>query len=187
MPSQTWRVSLPSHSLGVIPSGHKSCCCQAPANVGKADPNTEPHAPNREPHTPNTICLPSLRCQRRRQLGTRQHTGEPSHTAPSNNFSSVPTLAGQQSVPGGAARALNTPCVTHVGHLHSTALGTRPAGPHQAGDLAPGWIFQLEHTRQTPPKEVPQLPRAAALSHPCKEGMAPTQAATAPSCSHTAR
>lgn len=139
-PSQSLMPPIPSRTQfhcfhtpwAVLPAGRTSRCCQAPASVGKADPNTEPH-------TPNTICLPSLHRQRRRQPGTRQHRGRAIHTASSSNSNSAPSLAVQQSVPGGAGRALNTPCVTHEGHPHSTALGTKPARTHQAGD--PGsWV-----------------------------------------------
>lgn len=116
----------------VLPAGRTSRCCQlpAPANVGKADPNTEPHAPN-------TICLPSPRCQRRRQPGTRRHTGRAIPHSLEQQFQQRSHFIG--AAVGGAGRALNTPCVTHVGHRPSTALGTRPAGPHQAGDCG-SWL-----------------------------------------------
>lgn len=133
------RAGAVSHPWAVIPAGHASRCCHAPANVGKADPNTEPHAAN-------TICLPSPRCQRRRQPGSRQHTGRASHTAWSENFSGR-ILAGQHSVSGGAGRALSSPWVTRVGHPHSTALAVLVSTGQVM--VAPGWIFQ-----QAPPKEV---------------------------------
>lgn len=93
----------------VVPAGHASRCCQLPATGSALTWEKRIQTRSLTLQTPSASHHPPASDAGGRGPATTRDG--PSHTAPGNNFSSVPGLAREPPRLGGAFRALKSPCV----------------------------------------------------------------------------